>query len=115
MLSCKEKISLEREWKRRRDDCKYRKQQNQFVTKERGNSHMRYTSLIAVAIRRLVMDSTQHWKGKSMHEFKDLPAQADLRCPLKNQTNQEGVRRIYGHTCKKERKMEGEERFFTFD
>jgi hypothetical protein len=50
-----------------------------------------------------------------MHEFKDLPAQADLRCPLKNQTNQEGVRRIYGHTCKKERKMEGEERFFTFD
>jgi hypothetical protein len=60
MLSCKEKTSLERGWKRRRDNCKYHKQQNQFVTKERENSRRRYISLIAAAIRRLVMDSSQH-------------------------------------------------------
>jgi hypothetical protein len=39
MLSCKEKTSLERGWKRRRNDCKYRMQQNRFMTKEGNQAH----------------------------------------------------------------------------
>jgi hypothetical protein len=51
-----------------------------------------------------------------MHEFKNLPTQADLWSSLENQTNQEGIRRIYAHTYKKREEYgRREERFFTFD
>jgi hypothetical protein len=72
------------------------------VRKQREGKQLQEVDLVDCYKNKMISDGFHPiLKGENVHEFKNLPAEADLRSPLQNQTNQERIRRIYAHTCNK--------------